>query len=178
MFIWTAIDIDEYLIPQKEIVKELENKLSFELVNATSLPFHISLKITAKINDLYENEIRKDIIDIYNNIHPFVIELDKVEIIGSIVWIKAKENKSLIELHDALCHLFKDKYGIELDKFDYDFIYHTTLVLDNDIDKVLKAYNMLKDISLPKEVFARKFIIGSSKTGVLGTYKVDQEIVK
>ncbi len=176
MFIWTAIDVDYDLKEQKEIIKGIEREIDFKESNVSLLPLHISLKISTEIKDIDELIIRNDLENYYKSINSFEIELDKIELNNSIVWIKMKENNYLKEIHENLCLLFNDKYGIEPYEFDKSFIYHTTLFLDSDLEKVNAAYLKIKNMALPKKIIAKSFIIGSSQSGNIGTYKVDNRI--
>ncbi len=176
MFIWTAIDVDLDLLNQKEIVKSIEKEIAFKESNVSLLPLHISLKISTEINDEYEFKIRKDLENYFKSLKPFEIEVDKIELNNSIVWIKMKENDYLKEIHERLCLLFNEKYGIEPYEFDMDFIYHATLFLDSDLEKIADAYLKIKNMELPKKIIAKTFIIGSSQSGNIGTYKVDKRI--
>ena len=175
MYIWAAIDIEQQLVKQKEIVKNIEKEIHFVQSNVSLLPLHVSLKISSKVQDSDEENLRKDIEVLYRNIRPFEIEVDKIEINETIVWIKMKENDNLRHLHDELCTIYL-KYGIELHEFDKCFAYHSTLFLDSDKEKISDAFEQIRDIKLPKILIANRFIIGSSPEGKIGTYSVDKTI--
>lgn len=176
MYIWAAINVDNQLQTQKRIVKDIEKDISFNESNVSLLPLHISLKISTEINEEIEDEVRKDIADILRSTPRFNIDVEGVENSGTVVWIKMKENNELKSLHEKLCVLFKEKFNVPLHQFDDGFVFHSTLFLDSDVEKIKKAYMKVKNIALPQTLVAQKFIIGSSKNGEIGTYSVDQEI--
>ena len=63
-------------------------------------------------------------------------------------------------------------------EYDLDFMFHTTLFMDDDTEKVAKAYEKVKDISVPDKLVASRFVIGTSESGDLGTYKIHKTIEK
>jgi hypothetical protein len=68
--------------------------------------------------------------------------------------------------------MLKDKYGIPLHEYDLDFIFHTTLFMDGDKEKINAAHTLLGDLNLPETLEANTFVIGKSETGENGTYRV------
>ena len=176
MYIWVAIDVDKQLEIQKEIVKNIEEKIGIKQSNASLLPLHISLKISAEVPKHYEAGLRKDITLLFESTNAFVVEVDRIELRNTIVWIKMKESEQLTKLHNELCSLYNDKYGIALHEFDMYFMYHSTLFLDSDESKVQEAFEIVKTIELPTRLTANRFIIGSSPKGKIGTYSVDDII--
>lgn len=85
--------------------------------------------------------------------------------------------KSLFKsISDKLNKMLYEKYNIKYHKFDLDFIYHTTIFIDDNLDKINEAYNIIKSELLPNELCVNKFIIGGSNSGLLYTYKVLKEI--
>ena len=177
MFIWTAILIEPQLLNQKKRLLEVERQVDFKNPVASTLPLHISLKISSEVPKQTELSLRKDIENLFKTIKPFDIELDKIEHNETIVWIKIKNNNNLINLHDKICSLFNKKYSILLHEFDKSFIFHTTLIMDKDSKKVEEAFNELKNMELPKVVHVDRFVIGASMSGIAGTYFVDKEII-
>ena len=57
-------------------------------------------------------------------------------------------------------------------EYDLDFKFHTTLFMDDDIQKVCQAYNLIENITLPNYFLINKFLIGQSDDGKLGSYKI------
>ncbi len=178
MFIWVAADVDRQLEEQKRRIREVEKESGLVPSVVSKLPLHVSLKISAEVPCRAEEALRKDISALLEATDPFEIEPDGIEIHGAIVWIRMKPNKVIARLHEDLCSLFADKYGIAPHEYDLDFIYHTTLFLDPDKEKIEKAFRMIRSLSLPKRLTADRFVIGSSLSGTAGTYAVDAVIEK
>lgn len=172
MYIWGAIDVENQLTEQKEKAVLIEKDISFLQSNICSLPLHISLKISSDVPEKYEDYVRKEILELFQSTKPFYVEIDKIELNKSIVWIKMKENEELKKLHNDLCYIFT-KCNVALHEYDSSFIYHSTLFLDSDENKIKEAFERIKSIELPTKLVANKFIIGSSHNGEVGTYKVD-----
>ncbi len=174
MYLWLGINVDQQLSEVKERVKDIEQKLNFSHSNFT-LPFHISLKMSFPIEDNCFEMITNDIQKIYQNIHPFNVEVQGIEYKDTICWIKMKENKNLDEIHDLLNEFLLKKYSIPLHEYDLDYQFHTTLFMDDDSAKVKQAYQFIKDAHVEKVLKINKMIIGGSMSGTLGTYKVYKE---
>ena len=87
-----------------------------------------------------------------------------------------KKNNILDNIHIDLNSMLLEKYNIGLHEYDLDFLFHTTLFMDNDEEKIKKAYERIKDITIPKAMLINKYIIGISETGEPGTYTVIKEI--
>lgn len=178
MFIWVAIDVDKQLLNQKEEVKKIEKEIGFEESNISLLPLHISLKISSNVSEQIVDKVKKDIDTLFSSTNPFEIDIEGIELHDNIVWIRMIPNEHLTKLHDDLCSIFSEKYNLELQEFDNNFIYHSTLFLDSNRDKINKAYNLIQDLELPSKLVASKFIIGSSQEGKIGSYKVDKIVEK
>ncbi len=175
MYIWTAIDIDNQLNNILPTAKEIEQNLAFKN-SAFTLPFHISLKISFWIEDSDYLSVIKTLTAYYKTLSPFEIKIKGIEIENNIVWIKMDENGALNKIHNELDQLLMQKHGVSRHAFDLDFKFHTTLFLDDDSNKILTAFNQIKNLKLPSSLRANKFIIGSSKTGKIGSYKVTNSV--
>ena len=177
MYVWIGIDVDSQLFEIKEKVRKIEGEKGFEN-SVFTLPFHISLKISFPIeNDLFD-EVKTDIINIFDEFELFCINVHGVELENNICWIRMERNPSLDGLHDRLNSVMLEKYGIPLHEYDMDYKFHTTLFMDDDINKVRNAYSELGEVYVPNKLMANKFVIGTSESGALGTYKVVCEYKK
>ena len=147
MFVWVGIDVggqyDEIRAKAMEVDKEMCFKHS-----CFTLPMHISLKIS------------------------FEISVKQIENHGNICWIRMHENENLNDLSAKINDILAKKHNIPLHEYDLDFLFHTSLFLDDDHHKVEMAYNRVKDTKLPEKLVAKRFVIGTSENGKLGTYKV------
>lgn len=176
MYLWVGINVEEQLENIREKSKLIENRIGFKNSNFT-LPLHISLKMSFLINDKDYNLILNEIANIYKNTKPFLIETKGIECEDVICWIKMCDNEMLNELQYNINTFLLNTFGIPLHEYDTDKKFHTTLFMENDYNKISNAYNLIKDINVPKLLIANKFVIAMSQTGALGTYKIIKEIV-
>ena len=72
--------------------------------------------------------------------------------------------------------MLSERFGIGLHEYDLDFLFHTTLFMDSDAEKVRRGYEAIKNIPLPSVLRANRFLIGSSPEGKLGTFRTEKEI--
>lgn len=171
MYIWVGANIDNQLIEIKNNAKEIENIVGFSNSNFT-LPLHISLKISFHVDDEIGSKVIDTITQYYNTLKPFTIEIKEIEKHTSIIWIKMKENNEIKKIHDELDEILLKKYKIELHPYDLNYQFHSTLFMDENKEKLNKAYDLLKNISVPSTLLLNNFLIGTSQNGIIGTYKV------
>ena len=171
MFVWVGINIEEQLKETRRAVDGVFEKIDISNVTC-QLPLHISLKISFNIeNELFES-VLNDIVSIYKEQKPFEIEIKGIEKHENIMWVRMYSNAEVEALATKLNLMLKEKYGIPLHEYDLDFIFHTTLFMDNDVEKINTAHTLLGDLDLPKNLIANTFVIGTSETGKNGTYRV------
>ena len=175
MYIWVGIDVDDQLGGIKAAAQKAENSIGFAHSNFT-LPFHISLKISFYIDDSLSRTVKDTVMGIYKDTKPFEVSVKGIEHHDEIVWIRMAESDEMRILHDKLNDVLFDRFGIGLHPYDTDYKFHTTLFMDDDIEKVQKAYEMVKNVPLPTTLHIGKFLIGMSPEGALGTYKVIEEV--
>ena len=175
MYIWVGINVDGQLSEIREATQKAESEIGVDNSNFT-LPLHISLKISFKIEDELFDEVVQDIVEIYERVVPFDIFVDCIELHDNICWILMKPNENLISLSDEINALMLKKYSIPLHEYDLDYKFHTTLFMDNRCEKVSAGYEKIKNIKVPSRLRAEKFLIGTSETGALGTFKVYKEV--
>ena len=171
MFVWGGINVEEQLKETRMAVDRVFEKIDISNVTC-QLPLHISLKISFEIeNELFES-ILNDIISIYEAQKPFKIDVKGIEKHDNIMWIRMYSNKDLEALATYLNVMLKEKYSIPLHEYDLDFIFHTTLFMDGDKEKINTAHTLLGDLNLLEALVANTFVIGKSETGENGTYRV------
>ena len=136
---------------------------------------HISLKISFPVSNELLDSVIADIIDIFDEIEPFDIAVRGLELDGEICWIMMQKNQHLNDIHDKLNRVMLQKYSVPLHEYDCDYKFHTTLFMDNDKSKVARAHAMMEGVLPPAILRAEKFVIGTSESGDLGTYKVIYE---
>ena len=174
MYIWIGINVDQELQSIKPLIKATEDEIGFEH-SVFTLPFHVSLKISFPAAPDTAESIISDILNIYKGVKPFTLKVRGIENEGNICWIRMVENKEIIGLSTRLNLFLEEKYGIPLHEYDLDFKFHTTLFMDNDKSKVARAHAMMEGVLPPAILRAEKFVIGTSESGDLGTYKVIYE---
>lgn len=171
MFVWVGINVENQLKETREAVDKVFEKIDISNVTC-QLPLHISLKISFEIEKELFESVLNDIVDIYNAQKPFEIKVKGIEKHENIMWIRMYSNEKLEALATSLNLMLKDKYGIPLHEYDLDFIFHTTLFMDGDAEKINAAHGLMGDLCLPKTLVADTFVIGKSETGENGTYRV------
>ena len=177
MFVWVGINIEEQLKETRRAVDGVFEKIDISNVTC-QLPLHISLKISFNIeNELFES-VLNDIVSIYREQKPFEIEIKGIEKHENIMWIRMYSNEDLEALATSLNIVLKEKYNIPLHEYDLDFIFHTTLFMDDDAEKINSAHQLLGDFNLPQTLVANKFVVGKSETGENGTYRVYKTVSK
>ena len=175
MYIWVGVEVESQIVEIKKSAFEIEKKIGFENSNFT-LPMHISLKISFPVDDSVANDVIYDIERLYRLVTPFEIGVDRIECYENISWIRYKENCNLNSIHDKLNAMLFEKYGVGLHEYDCDYKFHTTLFMENNEEKIRSAYEMIKNVYLPKKISVNKLLIGVSESGKLGSYRVFREV--
>lgn len=175
MFVWCGVNVDSQLAEVKCVAREIEQNLHFQHSNFT-LPFHVSLKMSFEVSKQTAEAVKNDLAEFFSQICPFEVEVDCIEYSQNICWIRMKECGELNAIHDKLNEFLLCKYGVPLHEYDCDYKFHTTLFMDDDVEKVREAYERVKNCPLPQKLCANVFDIGESPQGKLGTYKVVKEI--
>ena len=171
MFVWVGINVEDQLKETRMAVDGVFEKIDISNVTC-QLPLHISLKISFEIENELFDSVLNDITSIYEAQKPFKIGVKGIEKHENIMWIRMYSNAEIEALATKLNMMLKEKYGIPLHEYDLDFIFHTTLFMDDDREKINTAYTLLGDLVLPETLVANTFVIGTSETGKNGTYRV------
>ena len=174
MYIWTAADAGCALGDVRAKSEKLAAEFGFDKT-AFSLPQHISLKISFFIDDDRASEVIDVLSDYFSSLCHFEVETDKIEVSGRIVWLKIKKTDALLSVHSSLDKMMSEKYGITPHKFDNDFIFHSTLYFGTE-NEASSMFEILKDQPFPKSFTSDGIFIGTSESGLPGTYKVVRHI--
>ena len=177
MYIWVGINVEEQLKEVRCAVDGVFERIDISNVTC-QLPLHISLKISFEIESSLLDNVLTDIIDIYNSQNPFEIKVKGIEKHENIEWIRIYSNDGLEALATEINIMLRDKYGVPLHEYDLDFVFHTTLFMDDDAKKINAAHNLLGNLDLPEKLVADTFVIGTSETGANGTYRVYKTVNK
>jgi len=149
MYIFYGIDVDEQLSEVKNKAKLIDRSIGF--VNSCfTLPLHISLKASFKIDNSIFNNVIEEIISYYLSISQFKIKIHKLEMYDNIIWIRMYRSKELDKIHDDLNKILLDKYNIGLHEYDLDYKYHTTLFMDNNTGE-LGSYNIYRRLRINRK---------------------------
>lgn len=176
MFVWVGINVEEQLKEVRSAVDGVFEKI--EISNVTcQLPLHISLKISFEIENSLFSSVLEDITRVYEECQPFEIAVKGIEKHENIEWIRMYSNDKIEALATALNGMLLEKYGVPLHEYDLDFIFHTTLFMDDDAQKINAAHSLLGDVYLPERLLANTFVIGNSETGKNGTYRVYKTVM-
>ncbi|MCR5741581.1 MAG: 2'-5' RNA ligase family protein [Gammaproteobacteria bacterium] len=175
MFVWIGLNVERQLLKVKETASVIEDELNFGYHNF-ALPLHISLKISFEVpNDIFDNVV-KDLEEYLSSLSKFSVSIKGIEYENTICWIRMYPNIMLNTIHDKLDELMLEKYNVIPHEYDKDYKFHVTLFMDDDTEKVKKAYEKVKDIRLPMELLINKFDIGNSLDGSFNSYTVLKEI--
>ena len=172
MFIWVGCDISPKFAEYREKVKECNAEVNAS-ESAFSFPQHVSLKITFEMDDDIAKHCIKDIVEFLKGQKPFEAKAQNIELQNGIIWIRMEENEHFAHLHRELDEI-AISYAVKQHEFDKNYIYHSTVIMDEDSEKLEKLYAKIKDIPYPKELKINTFIVGHSLDKI--TYKVDRRI--
>ena len=172
MFVWVGCDINPKFSEFREKVKELNADIHASK-SALSFPQHVSLKITFEMEEEIAKHCIKDIIELLKGAKPFVAKTQAIELKDGIIWIRVEENEHFKALHDELDQI-AISYAVKQHEFDKNFIFHSTVIMDEDNAKLSALFEKIKDIPYPEELKINTFIVGHSYDRI--EYKVDRRI--
>lgn len=175
MYIWVACDLSDPLGKVREDCLYLNRDIGADEV-AFTLPQHVSLKISFRIDDIFFESAVADIGEYFEKAEPFCLASPTLELSGNIIWLRFADEEPLVRMHRALDAMMLQKYGVPQHAFDKCFAFHSTLFIDNDSEKLGRVYNEIAKISLPEKIMVDSFIIGTSESGKAGEYRVIDNI--
>lgn len=165
MYYWIALRLNEnYGNNIKAKCKEL-NKLVLVDEKSFNLPAHISLKISfeSPIND--ELKLLNLLLSIVRKYLPLKVTSSHIELNNNIIWTLFEKNKTLINIHSKLDEELM-KIGVNQHPFDECFIFHSTLFMDENINKINNMYELIKHYDVKQEHILDTIIIGKSNDGI------------
>lgn len=173
MLIWVGCDINPKFIEYREKVKEFNAELKLS-ETAFNFPQHISLKISFEMDEALAKHCIKDIVELLKEAKPFTAKTQQLELRDEgIIWIKMEENEQFKFLHDELDQI-AISYAVKQHPLDKQYIYHSTVIMDEDRQKLEAMFEKLQSLPYPEELKINTFLVGHSDDGV--TYKVDRRI--
>ena len=175
MYVFIGLGVSEFFLDLRKEVLNIYDKLGFDN-NLESLPFHISLKMSFHIPFELLDDVLDTVTNYIKNCNPVMVFPKGIELENGICWIRMQENKVLNRIHDEICTLLQEKFSIPLHEYDLDYIFHTTLFLHNDVNKVNEAYELIRNWNIPKEIIPEEVLIGVSDDGSVGSYEIIRRI--
>ena len=126
-------------------------------------PLHISLKRTF-YTDNFE-EVKNDLKSLINDLTPIIISETYLFCNKDMLWLRFKDETQLIDIHKIIDQFLYDRYQIPIDEFDKNYVPHITLFRDDDENKIIEMFNLVKDKipDLSDEIY--RFAIGSKLEG-------------
>ena len=137
-----------------------------------SLPQHISLKISFEAGEQYPQIIQWLETALLSH-HRFYVNLLPPEQMGNILWLPVAENPHLTRLHEMLDRELENRFGIPQHPFDKAFLFHSTLFMDENTQKLSQMKAELASMTFPAPLPIDSFLIGISTDG-----KTDVQIIQ
>ena len=159
MYIWIGVKLPrDFENEVRTHCLALNEKIELD-TTAFLLPQHISLKISFETDRT--DAVLEDLKTFVSEQNPFAVRLQSAQQMGNILWLPVADN-------DHLRHLQH--------KFDKEFLFHSTLFIDPDMEKVAKMAEVLTNYPIERELTVDTFLLGVSEQGKPGTYRVVSEI--
>lgn len=172
MYLWIGCKLPEAF--EKKLrahCLELNEKIGLD-TTPFALPQHISLKISfdageqcQQIMQWLEAELKAE--------KRFYVNLLPPEQMGTILWLPVTETPRLNTLHEKLDRELERRFGIPQHPFDREFLFHSTLFMDEDTHKLSQMTTLLAPMTFPEPLLIDTFLIGLSADG-----KTDFQILR
>lgn len=174
MYLWVGCKLPEAFEQEiRQHCLSLNREVGLDTV-AFELPQHISLKIS------FQTEQPEAVADLLADFlaaqTAFSVRINRAEPNGTILWIPVEENKTLRRLHGQLDALLEDRFGIPQHPFDKCFLFHSTLFMDPEEDKIRTMTGLLAEYPLARDLTVDTFLLGESETGKPGTCRIIRKI--
>lgn len=174
MYIWCGCLLpEEFEKELRSVCTPLARELPLDTV-PFSLPQHISIKISFPYDG--ETQVLLDCLtELLKHQPPFTVCPGAIERQGNILWIPFGENSHLRYLHNLLdCELNK-VFDVPQHIFDKAFQFHSTLFFGPE-EALEQARLALRSFAMPQALTVSTIVLGVSKTGKAGTYRVVRRI--
>lgn len=174
MFVWIGCQLPEAFAQEiRGLCLTHNEKIGLNTV-AFALPQHISLKISFDTDR--QEAVLEEIAEYLSGQIPFAVCIRNPERAGNILWMPVAENTQLQRLHRELDERLEHKFGIAQHPFDKAFLFHSTLFLDENGDKIGQMAAVLRDHAIGRELLIDTFLLGVSETGKAGDYRIVRQI--
>lgn len=175
MYLWLALDVESYLTHLTDKRKQVERALAFSNP-CTTLPAHISLKISFPMEAAGTESVLATVRDLFSRQKPFSVPVLGMEREGNVLWLRMAPCQELTALHGELCRLLETHHGIRPHPYDLDYKFHVSLAISDRDDVLSHMEQALRTELLPATLPADAFLIGTSETGLPGSYSVRERI--
>ena len=173
MYIWIGCALPEAFEAEvRGRCLEYNREFGIDTV-AFLLPQHISLKISFSTDR--PEAVLDAVEEILHQETEFYVNLKEPELEGKILWLPVEENPRLRVLHEKLDALLQEQFGIKQHAFDKAFLFHSTLFLDEDTEKLAAMQEKLAGWGA-RCCKVDGFWLGVSESGKAGTYRVVRRV--
>jgi len=172
MYIWVGCDISPRFAEFRDKVKSLSEEMQLNQA-VFNFPQHISLKMVFETEEEIAKHCIKDIIELLKAEKPFTAKIVGMEKIDGIVWLRVEENERFTHLHNELDEI-GISYAVKPHKLDKEYIFHSTVMMDEDNAKLETLMEKLNGVPYPEEIKINTFLVAHSYDNV--DYKVDRRI--
>ena len=174
MYIWVGCKLPEDFERKiRPLCLELNKSLGLNTA-AFSLPQHVSLKIS------FQSERYKEILDyleaFLSRQSPFCVRIQGAAQEGNILWLPVAENETLRRLHDQLDTELEQHFSIPQHPFDKCFLFHSTLFMDDDTEKLSQMCRRLEKLPTEQDLQVDTFLLGLSENNMPGEYRIVRQI--
>ena len=174
MYIWVGCKLPEaFELEIRNLCLELNKDIGLDTV-AFSLPQHVSLKIS--FQSLQYQQIIEDLTVYLTAQKPFSLRIQSAEQAGGILWMPVAENEQLRRLHTELDTRLENCFGIGQHEFDKCFLFHSTLFMDADTERISQMRDVLAKYPIERELHTDTFLLGLSETGKPGECRIVRQI--
>ncbi|MBQ9930578.1 MAG: 2'-5' RNA ligase family protein [Oscillospiraceae bacterium] len=174
MYIWVGCKLPEHFEQQIRSVCLGQNKALNLNTDAFSLPQHVSLKIS--FPSQRHEEILKYLEAFLSVQAPFSLRIRSAQQQGNILWLPVEENETLRQLHQQLDARLEQRFGIAQHPFDKCFLFHSTLFMDEDTDKLSQMRKALEAFPVEQVLQVDTFLLGLSENNLPGQYRIVRQI--
>ena len=174
MYIWVGCKLPEDFERKIRSLCLEQNKALGLNTAAFSLPQHVSLKIS------FQSERHEEILDYLEEFlskqSPFPLRIQGAAQEGNILWLPVAENETLRRLHDQLDIELEQRFSIPQHEFDKCFLFHSTLFMDEDTDKLSRMCQLLEAHPIEQDLQVDTFLLGLSENNLPGECRIVRQI--
>ena len=174
MYIWVGCKLPEDFERNTRALCLEQNKALGLNTAAFSLPQHVSLKIS------FQSDRHEEILDyleaFLSGQSPFSLRVHNAEQFGNILWLPVAENETLRQLHQQLDAELEQRFSVPQHAFDKCFLFHSTLFMDEDTDKLSRMCQLLEAYPIEQDLQVDTFLLGLSENNLPGEYRIVRQI--